>query len=79
MFIIEQAPKPILKFKEAVLDCSHEGSPCYHKDMMTLETVGSEDCLFLNVYTPKLSNAKDLPVMIWIHGGAFGAGSGGSD
>lgn len=69
----------MLKFKEAVLDCSHERSPCYHKDMMTLETVGSEDCLFLNVYTPKLSNAKDLPVMIWIHGGAFGAGSGGSD
>ncbi len=35
-----------------------------------------EDCLFLNVYTPERGN--DLPVMVWIHGGAFITGSGGS-
>lgn len=29
--------------------------------------VGSEDCLYLNVYAP--ANAQDLPVMFWIHGG----------
>ncbi|XP_055324324.1 esterase B1-like [Sitodiplosis mosellana] len=73
------APKALEKFKEPVLDCSRERDPCYHKDMISLETVGSEDCLFLNVYTPKLSDAKDLPVMIWIHGGAFASGSGDSD
>ncbi|MEK7953957.1 carboxylesterase/lipase family protein [Luteolibacter soli] len=33
-----------------------------------------EDCLYLNVWAP--SNAKDLPVMVWIHGGAFTSGSG---
>ncbi len=35
----------------------------------------SEDCLFLNVYTPGLDDAR-RPVMVWIHGGAFSMGSG---
>ena len=39
------------------------------------EIVGSEDCLYLNVYAPNLSNnelvdnSELLPVMVWIHGG----------
>lgn len=33
-----------------------------------------EDCLFLNIWTPGLDNAK-RPVMVWIHGGAFTIGS----
>nr|CAD7610686.1 unnamed protein product [Timema genevievae] len=40
---------------------------------------GSEDCLFINVFTPKLPSKEDdslLPVMVWIHGGAFVTGSG---
>jgi para-nitrobenzyl esterase len=37
----------------------------------------SEDCLFLNVWTPDLERA-DRPVMVWLHGGGFGAGSGGA-
>lgn len=74
-----QAPKPLAKFKEPILDCSRERDTCYHKDMISMQTIGSEDCLFLNVYTPKLSDAKDLAVMIWIHGGAFASGSGNSE
>lgn len=35
----------------------------------------SEDCLYLNVYTPGLDGRK-RPVMVWIHGGAFTMGSG---
>lgn len=35
----------------------------------------SEDCLYLNVYSPGLDNKK-RPVMVWIHGGAFSLGSG---
>ena len=39
----------------------------------------SEDCLYLNVYTPQLpvasSNASALPVAFWIYGGAFTSGS----
>ncbi|MDO8295947.1 MAG: carboxylesterase/lipase family protein [Caulobacter sp.] len=41
------------------------------------ETPTSEDCLFLNVWTPGADAAR-RPVMVYIHGGAYGAGSGSS-
>lgn len=34
----------------------------------------SEDCLYLNVWTPRLAVGAGLPVMVWIHGGANRAG-----
>jgi para-nitrobenzyl esterase len=36
---------------------------------------GSEDCLTLNVYTPKPDKAK-RPVLVWVHGGSMTSGSG---
>jgi para-nitrobenzyl esterase len=35
----------------------------------------AEDCLFLNVWTPRANANARLPVMVWIHGGAFVLGS----
>ncbi len=35
----------------------------------------SEDCLYLNVWTTAENQDKRLPVMVWIHGGAFNFGS----
>jgi len=35
----------------------------------------SEDCLMLNVWTPKADRGK-RPVMVWLHGGGFASGSG---
>lgn len=43
----------------------------------TSSSMESEDCLFLNVQSP--ANATNLPVLIWIHGGGYGAGNGRQD
>lgn len=36
---------------------------------------GSEDCLYLNVWTPAKSAGGHLPVLVWIYGGAFNWGA----
>jgi para-nitrobenzyl esterase len=38
-----------------------------------------EDCLSLNVWTPATGEDEKLPVMVWIHGGAFMSGSGSDE
>jgi para-nitrobenzyl esterase len=39
----------------------------------------SEDCLYLNVWTPALRDGKKRPVMVYFHGGAYNNGSVNSD
>jgi para-nitrobenzyl esterase len=35
----------------------------------------SEDCLSLNIWTPRPGTRERLPVMVWVHGGAYAFGS----
>ena len=48
------------------------------KFMEVIDVTGpqGDDCLNLNVWTPSLDPEAKLPVMFWIHGGAFTTGSG---
>lgn len=38
--------------------------------------IAGDDCLSLNVFTPKTGDGKKRPVMFWMHGGGFTVGSG---
>ncbi|XP_028163835.1 venom carboxylesterase-6-like [Ostrinia furnacalis] len=71
-----QPPKPILSYKGEV-NASDDGPACpliapddYYVD---------EDCLTINVYTPRSHRSKPLPVVFFIHPGGFYSMTGRSD
>ncbi|KAF8150884.1 alpha/beta-hydrolase [Crassisporium funariophilum] len=72
-----KAPVPVTKASTAIRDASTFGNACPQPASSSLGAPIGEDCLFLNVWRPQnlKSNAK-LPVLFWIHGGAFTSNSG---
>lgn len=73
---------------EGVFHADHFGNRClqrprqegsfYYKEFESPETSTpfSEDCLYLNIWTPTETEGKSLPVAFYIHGGAFLGGYG---
>ncbi|KAL5242172.1 hypothetical protein ACI65C_009582 [Semiaphis heraclei] len=87
-----KSPTGDLRFKDPVpadpwtgiLNATTEPQACIQKNLFHYQKVdiliGAEDCLYLNVFTPKIPKKDDqelLPVMIRIPGGGYLAGSGG--
>ncbi|XP_060069553.1 para-nitrobenzyl esterase-like [Ylistrum balloti] len=48
------------------------GNTCTQRNMKNhTDIIGSEDCLYLNVWTPTINKSANLHVMVWIHGGSL--------
>ncbi|HEY3757482.1 MAG TPA: carboxylesterase family protein [Opitutaceae bacterium] len=74
-------PMPALPWA-GVRDAVHSGSPASQPKLGwndAMAEASREDCLYLDVWTPHYPAASRLPVMVWFHGGANVAGSGGFD
>ncbi|XP_026480237.1 venom carboxylesterase-6-like [Ctenocephalides felis] len=73
-----QSPKPISNPKTGFVQARTLGDKCFQESLI-YSYAGSEDCLYLNIFTPETVNSANntkYPVMFWIHGGAFNQGSG---
>ena len=73
-----KAPQPAAKWS-GVRKTTEFGARCMqgpiYSDMIFRDPGPSEDCLYLNVWTPAKSAKKKLPVMVWIYGGGYIAGA----
>ena len=64
-------------FGPGAMQAKHDSSNPWTSEFYWEDPEFSEDCLYLNVWTPAPGKAgKKLPVAIWIHGGAYTGGWG---
>jgi para-nitrobenzyl esterase len=73
-------PKPVTPW-DGVREAKEFGPTCaqggWGAAPGTIQAGSSEDCLYLNIWKPAAAmQGSKLPVMVWIHGGAFVGGSG---
>jgi len=62
---------PVAPLTDPTISVQDESEFVFHHDW----GYTSEDCMRLNVWTPGINDGKKRPVMFWIHGGGFTAGS----
>src|SRR6478672_10736329 len=62
---------PVAPLMDPTTSVQDENEFVYHHDW----GYTNEDCMRLNVWTPGINDEKKRPVMFWIHGGGFTAGS----
>jgi para-nitrobenzyl esterase len=71
-------PQPAGNWSDT-LDAKEFGPRCmqgrFFADMIFRDKGPSENCLYLNVWTPASSAKAHLPVMVWIYGGGFSGGA----
>ncbi|MBX3192651.1 MAG: carboxylesterase family protein [Labilithrix sp.] len=61
-------PAPVTPW-QGVRDGGSFSSACTQLDPRGVRTIGSEDCLYLNVWAPRAATSEPLPVLFWMHGG----------
>ena len=69
--------RPCKSFAPQAMQTDKTKGELYPREFYSVEMPPmSEDCLYLNIWTPRWTHGEKLPVLMWIHGGAYMHGYG---